>query len=177
MGSSRGWRRTFCYPGFLKDEFLLFVIQNNGAGMTPKELAALRDSLTSARAAPEAGGDNGIGLANIDRRIKILYGERYGLVITSAPHEGTAVTVRVPTLPDGGAAAPPTSRRPWHVTDERVRLVVAELADRLFNRPQCCSAQTARRRSGSVHCRIRIPFDQPPELRIWPSIRSSSPPS
>ena len=42
---------------------------------------------------------NGIGLRNIDERIKLSYGRKYGLSIWSEPDEGTVVTILIPHLP------------------------------------------------------------------------------
>ncbi len=43
---------------------------------------------------------SGIGLDNIDQRIKLLYGEKYGLTVESRINEGT--TVRLLADPAGG---------------------------------------------------------------------------
>ena len=37
-----------------------------------------------------------IGLSNVNQRIKLLYGEKYGLVITSKNDEGTSVVIELP---------------------------------------------------------------------------------
>ena len=37
----------------------------------------------------------GFGLKNVDERIKLEYGEDYGLRVRSAPGEGTKVTIRI----------------------------------------------------------------------------------
>lgn len=63
------------------------AVEDDGQGIPPDRLAAL---LT-----PEAG--RGIGLWNIDRRLKKFYGK--GLAIESAPGKGTRVTY---TVPSGG---------------------------------------------------------------------------
>ena len=42
---------------------------------------------------------NGIGLRNIDERIKLSYGKEYGLSIISEPDNGTTVTILIPHLP------------------------------------------------------------------------------
>ncbi|ANY69459.1 hypothetical protein BBD42_25465 [Paenibacillus sp. BIHB 4019] len=63
---------------------ILITVKDNGVGM-PAELPP------HAEAAPLAGG---IGLANIDRRMKQLFG--YGLTISSRPGEGTEILIRLP---------------------------------------------------------------------------------
>lgn len=39
---------------------------------------------------------SGIGLENIDQRIKLLYGEKYGLTVVSRVNEGTTVRLLLP---------------------------------------------------------------------------------
>lgn len=45
---------------------------------------------------PEVGSGNGVGLANVQARLRGLYGEEYGLVITSTQGKGTKVSMRLP---------------------------------------------------------------------------------
>jgi two-component system sensor histidine kinase YesM len=40
----------------------------------------------------------GIGLVNVNRRIKLHYGQNYGLEIKSTLDVGTEVTIRIPTI-------------------------------------------------------------------------------
>ena len=41
---------------------------------------------------------SGIGIKNVNDRLKIWFGEKYGITITSVPDEGTCVTVRMPKV-------------------------------------------------------------------------------
>jgi sensor histidine kinase YesM len=43
-----------------------------------------------------ASGRQSIGLRNVDERLRMLYGEAYGLHIESAPGNGTRVVIRIP---------------------------------------------------------------------------------
>ncbi len=45
-----------------------------------------------------AGAGGGIGLSNVDARLRATFGERYGLRIESRPGEGTTVIMSVPNL-------------------------------------------------------------------------------
>lgn len=77
------------------------VVEDNGIGMEPDRLRALL------RAAP--GPATGIGLSNVDRRLRQVYGDAYGLVIETGLGAGTKITVRVPKFrpgirPDPGPA-------------------------------------------------------------------------
>lgn len=64
------------------------TIEDDGVGMDP---AVLRDIL-----AGERGTSSGIGLSNVDERLRQVYGDDYGLVIETAVGAGMKITVRVP---------------------------------------------------------------------------------
>lgn len=49
---------------------------------------------------PGVGSGNGVGLSNVHERLKSLFGEDYGLNITSDTGEGTSVQMRVPLIMD-----------------------------------------------------------------------------
>jgi two-component system LytT family sensor kinase len=50
----------------------------------------------------EARGEPGLGMQIVDKRVKNLYGEAYGLSVVCTPHEFTRVTLRLPV--DGGTS-------------------------------------------------------------------------
>ncbi|GII76100.1 signal transduction histidine kinase [Sphaerisporangium rufum] len=66
------------------------TVEDDGAGMEP---ARVRELLGGE---PPSGEGGGIGLANVDVRLRQIYGQEYGLVIDTAPGEGTTVRMRVP---------------------------------------------------------------------------------
>ena len=49
----------------------------------------------------EPSDRTGIGIKNVNDRLKIYFGEAYGLTIESEPDVGTCVTVRMPKLTGG----------------------------------------------------------------------------
>lgn len=74
-------------------------VMDNGNGMAEEKLESLREELAGRRApAEKESGEigQGIGLANIHKRIQIYYGEVYGLTIKSWKNKGTIVTITVP---------------------------------------------------------------------------------
>lgn len=73
---------------------ILITIEDNGIGM-PAEVA---DNLLTDKNREHAKG-SGVGLINVDNRIKIMFGEKYGLKIDSEPDEGTRVYIRIPAIP------------------------------------------------------------------------------
>ena len=78
--------RAFC-----REEKLLLYVQDNGKGMDEQELELLRESME--RTETEEGS---IGLANVHQRIRLFYGEEYGLRINSRAEFGTEVEISLP---------------------------------------------------------------------------------
>ena len=71
------------------ENLLEISITDNGIGMTREKLEEIRQRMNR-----ETG--KGLGLYNVQRRIQILFGEQYGLVIQSEPRTGTKMTIRLP---------------------------------------------------------------------------------
>lgn len=76
---------------------VLIRIWNNGKPIPPERLEALRARMASARGEPTTEQD-GIGLINASERIKLAFGEAYGLTIDSSAIHGTSVLLRLPAL-------------------------------------------------------------------------------
>lgn len=74
-----------------KDDALLITVEDNGRGMTQEDLTALLSSLESSETS-----EKGIGLRNVHQRIRLFYGDGYGITITSMPMEGTKVNITLP---------------------------------------------------------------------------------
>ncbi|MET0448954.1 MAG: histidine kinase [Aeromicrobium sp.] len=75
----------------------VITIEDDGAGVDPEIVrAALSGTNPSAS----------VGLANVDERMRTVYGNAYGIVVETAPGHGTKVTLRVPKFsPAVGPAA------------------------------------------------------------------------
>ena len=76
-------------------EYLVVDISDNGRGIDKEELEILNRRLSIYEGEERT---ESIGLYNINRRIKLSYGEDYGIQIESAPGEGTKVSVTIPLL-------------------------------------------------------------------------------
>lgn len=61
---------------------LHMIIQDNGAGIDPETLAFIQQGLDNNTVQK---GKNGFGLSNVNRRLKLFYGNEYGLTLRSAP--------------------------------------------------------------------------------------------
>ena len=76
-------------------ETLEITIKDNGCGMDEETLQKV---MTKVEDYTKKRRKSSIGLYNINRRIKLSYGEQYGLTIQSTPGEGTMVRVTFPVI-------------------------------------------------------------------------------
>ena len=77
----------------LQDGFTLKVLGENVYHIPEEEIEFL---LTDTQRVHKKG--SGVGLVNVNNRIKILFGEKYGLHIESELDEGTTVSIRIPAI-------------------------------------------------------------------------------
>lgn len=77
-----------------ESDFLLLTVEDTGAGMAPDTLERLRSGQLQTKG-------KGIGLLNIDERIKLAFGEQYGIRIESEPGQGTRITIALPRGTEG----------------------------------------------------------------------------
>ena len=73
-----------------KGDTILFTVEDNGVGMTEEQCEEILHKDASDRV--------GIGIKNVNDRIKIYFGEEYGLTIQSELDEGTRVTISMPKI-------------------------------------------------------------------------------
>lgn len=72
------------------DDDILITVSDNGVGMTKEQCGKIL--------AKDRSDSGGIGVKNVNDRLKIYFGEKYGLCIESEPDVGTTVTVRIPKI-------------------------------------------------------------------------------
>ena len=77
------------------NNLVLLEVQDDGVGCTPYKLAKILDQLNE-DATAASSIEEGFGLSNVNKRIKLYYGEEYGLSIESRYQEGTKITVAIP---------------------------------------------------------------------------------
>ena len=87
--------------GYLNGETAELSVEDNGLGMTPEELNRLRENINGDVIKESAH----IGLSNVNQRIRLYYGNEYGLIIDSREGIGTRVTIRFPRLQPSDPAA------------------------------------------------------------------------
>ena len=95
------------FRAFLHDDVLQIDISDNGGGIDEEELAELNRRLGDYR---KEDRTSSIGLYNINRRIKLSYGERYGVTVASVKGRGTTVSVTIPPLKTEDINARDTSK-------------------------------------------------------------------
>lgn len=78
----------------IREGFLVYTVQDNGLGMT-KEQA---EGLLTEHVHVSSGRGSGIGVKNVNERIRLYFGEEYGLTIWSEPDEGTRITIKLPVI-------------------------------------------------------------------------------
>ncbi len=75
---------TIRIRGFREDGRLRIEVRDNGVGIPPEKMGELYEE--------------GIGISNVNERMKVLYGSAYSLRIQSRPGEGTKVEIELPEL-------------------------------------------------------------------------------
>lgn len=97
---NHGLRKGFC-DNYIKvtikeiDEEIEISIKDNGNGMSEEAIRKIKDGLEKNIQKP-----NSIGLMNINNRLKLNFGEQYGIYINSRINEGTTVSIKIPVLGD-----------------------------------------------------------------------------
>ena len=78
-----------------KDDTLSISVSDNGSGMSKEKLMELTKKLDDNKV---EAVNSSIGMLNVNQRIKLFYGEQYGLNIQSEEGKGTVVTIQVPFI-------------------------------------------------------------------------------
>ncbi|WP_145949727.1 sensor histidine kinase [Paenibacillus sp. Y412MC10] len=84
--------------GRVEERDLVIDISDNGKGIPEEVLKELNDAAGNRKMA----GRSGVGLRNVNERLKIYFGPDYQLRIETQEGKGTKITIRHPILPPGG---------------------------------------------------------------------------
>ena len=79
--------------GWKEQENIFMQVSDNGMGIPEEEIDLL---LKDTNRVHKKG--SGVGLVNVNNRLRLLFGEPYGLQIESELDEGTTVTVIIPEI-------------------------------------------------------------------------------
>ena len=74
-----------------EEDGVIFQVTDDGCGIEADKLVKLRSSLRRS--------EEGYGLRNVENRVRLAYGESYGVRIESRENCGTTVLVRIPVNP------------------------------------------------------------------------------
>ena len=81
---------------YAEGDDIIFQVEDNGVGMTEEQCNSILHK--------EPGDNSGIGIKNVNDRVKIYFGKEYGLTIQSELDEGTTVIIRMPKVEQKDAA-------------------------------------------------------------------------
>lgn len=73
-----------------------FLVKDNGVGFDPSNLEKENAGQNADGIEPGMAKLGGIGIQNVDERLKLYYGQNYGIAINSRPGHGTEVTIVIP---------------------------------------------------------------------------------
>ncbi len=82
--------------------YLLFEVADTGCGMEPEILEDLQQKIRE-NVLPYTDHENGFGIYNVNRRIRLYYGEDCGLTIWSERDSGTKVTIKLKKHAEGSS--------------------------------------------------------------------------
>lgn len=80
--------------GSMYDEEVELSVSDTGLGMTEEELKNLRHNMDN----DMIKESKHIGVTNVNQRIKLYFGEKYGVSVESKEGVGTKVTVHIPRV-------------------------------------------------------------------------------
>lgn len=85
---------TIQITGIRKENGILLQVIDNGLGMSKEVIQNIFQKVRT----PEQGSGSGIGVQNVDLRIKLHYGDQYGIHFESEIGVGTTVSVWLPIV-------------------------------------------------------------------------------
>ena len=80
--------------GYKDKNMLIFVIKDTGKGMDEDTLTKLYQGINEKKR--DEKENRGYGIWNVNQRIKLYYGEQYGLQIDSIVDKGTSIYIKIP---------------------------------------------------------------------------------
>ena len=87
---------------FVTNKRLIIIISDNGVGIDEQRLKELNQKLrgTSLEYMKEDRNKGGIALLNVNNRIKLIFGDEYGIYVYSKIDAGTDVEITIPFIID-----------------------------------------------------------------------------
>ena len=72
---------------------IIFEVLDNGPGITPEKVRAIMEGKSQNK-----GRFSGFGLKNVEERIRLYFGQEYGITIKNRDPQGTMVLIRIPRI-------------------------------------------------------------------------------
>ena len=88
---------TIRIEAWREEDRLNIVIEDNGEGMTEEQIEAVLGT-----PAGDRKRFNGIGISNVNARIRLFFGEDYGIRYESSPGEYTKAVLVLPAVDSAG---------------------------------------------------------------------------
>lgn len=85
---------------YLESDIIIFEVIDDGMGISPERLTELRSHLKQ-----EIITDTHIGLANVNQRLRIIFGDHYGIELYSDPNRYTKVKISIPKVEIGNLSS------------------------------------------------------------------------
>lgn len=96
MKKGKGTINVYAY---LIDNDLKIIVRDNGLGISKSKLSELMSSIQNSES---VSSRSSIGMGNINQRLKLLYGDAYGITIYSKKNKGTKIEILMPIDREGG---------------------------------------------------------------------------
>lgn len=77
---------------------LIVKVEDNGVGMSFDKLRTINDAMCSGVSMGDNGRGTQLGIVNVNERLRLLYGEEFGLRIFSCPKVGTTIEMVLPII-------------------------------------------------------------------------------
>lgn len=81
-----------------KNKDILFIIRDNGPGISKDILESLQNKLQSD---PMGERESGFGILNVHARVMMMFGKQYEIKVNSMLDQGTVVTIQIPAISKG----------------------------------------------------------------------------
>ena len=92
-GASEKRKLLIIIRAHIENEKLVITVTDDGCGMDDEKVSELHELLSE-----RTRTTNHFGLYNIAKRIRLLYGEKSGMIVKSTLKRGTSVTIFFPAV-------------------------------------------------------------------------------
>jgi two-component system sensor histidine kinase YesM len=83
-----------------RDGTLVLRVTDDGVGMSAEKLESVRALVSAAPASASGTEKSGYGISNVNERIQLSFGRKFGLRFDSSPGNGTTVEIFHPLVED-----------------------------------------------------------------------------